>query len=210
MDPVEGLRQRRGDGTEQGSVVADGTGVVVAASSSSAAVSSPPTAALASPDLPATTSTDPVPDVATSFPREPEPANAVGDHPTTTSTGEIGGDSADDADRQEPPTLPFPSTPRHREDAGPGTFSCHICFEAAKSAVVAPCGHIFDWACIYRWLETGTSSTCPVCRAAIDREKLIPIYGHGQVWARGGARNKGVVGGWLDDIFCDLRLILLW
>lgn len=31
-----------------------------------------------------------------------------------------------------------------------------------------------------QWLEArGNNATCPVCKAAIDKERLVPIYGRG-------------------------------
>ncbi|KFM80680.1 E3 ubiquitin-protein ligase RNF185, partial [Stegodyphus mimosarum] len=61
-----------------------------------------------------------------------------------------------------------------------GTFECNICLDTAKDAVVSLCGHLFCWPCLHRWLETRPSrQVCPVCKAAISREKVIPLYGRG-------------------------------
>lgn len=60
------------------------------------------------------------------------------------------------------------------------TFECNICFDVAKDAVVSHCGHLFCWPCLHQWLETRPHrQSCPVCKAAISRDKVIPLYGRG-------------------------------
>lgn len=57
-------------------------------------------------------------------------------------------------------------------------FECNICLDTAKDAVVSLCGHLFCWPCLHQWLETRPSrKLCPVCKAAISKEKVIPLYG---------------------------------
>ncbi|XP_066596678.1 E3 ubiquitin-protein ligase RNF185-like [Prorops nasuta] len=59
-------------------------------------------------------------------------------------------------------------------------FECNICLDTAKDAVVSMCGHLFCWPCLHQWLETRpTKQVCPVCKAAISKEKVIPLYGRG-------------------------------
>lgn len=59
-------------------------------------------------------------------------------------------------------------------------FECNICLDTAKDAVVSLCGHLFCWPCLHQWLETRQSrQLCPVCKAAISKEKVIPLYGRG-------------------------------
>ncbi|CAD6206849.1 hypothetical protein G9C98_004660 [Cotesia typhae] len=59
-------------------------------------------------------------------------------------------------------------------------FECNICLDTAKDAVVSMCGHLFCWPCLHQWLETRpTRQVCPVCKAAISKEKVIPLYGRG-------------------------------
>nr|CAH8849012.1 unnamed protein product [Trichobilharzia regenti] len=61
-----------------------------------------------------------------------------------------------------------------------GSFECNICLDSARDAVVSMCGHLFCWPCLHRWLETAeTRTVCPVCKAAISRDKVIPLYGRG-------------------------------
>ncbi|XP_070841506.1 E3 ubiquitin-protein ligase RNF5 [Chaetodon trifascialis] len=66
---------------------------------------------------------------------------------------------------------------RERERA---TFECNICLDTARDAVISMCGHLFCWPCLHQWLETRPSrQQCPVCKAGISREKVIPLYGRG-------------------------------
>lgn len=38
----------------------------------------------------------------------------------------------------------------------------------------------YSWPCLHQWLETKpTRQVCPVCKAAISRDKVIPLYGRG-------------------------------
>lgn len=59
-------------------------------------------------------------------------------------------------------------------------YECNICLDTAKDAVVSMCGHLFCWPCLHQWLETRPNrQLCPVCKAAISKEKVIPLYGRG-------------------------------
>lgn len=59
-------------------------------------------------------------------------------------------------------------------------FECNICLDTAKEAVVSMCGHLFCWPCLHQWLETRpTRQLCPVCKASISKDKVIPLYGRG-------------------------------
>ncbi|WCJ30982.1 RING/U-box superfamily protein [Euphorbia peplus] len=62
-----------------------------------------------------------------------------------------------------------------------GDFECNICFELASDPIVTLCGHLFCWPCLYRWLHHHSHShECPVCKALIQEEKLVPLYGRGK------------------------------
>ncbi|CAK7339507.1 unnamed protein product [Dovyalis caffra] len=62
-----------------------------------------------------------------------------------------------------------------------GDFECNICFELAQDPIVTLCGHLFCWPCLYRWLHHHSQShECPVCKAIIQEEKLVPLYGRGK------------------------------
>ncbi|KAI4895864.1 hypothetical protein NFI96_030371, partial [Prochilodus magdalenae] len=66
---------------------------------------------------------------------------------------------------------------RERERAA---FECNICLDTARDAVISLCGHLFCWPCLHQWLETRPSrQQCPVCKAGISRDKVIPLYGRG-------------------------------
>lgn len=59
-------------------------------------------------------------------------------------------------------------------------YECNICLDTAKDAVVSMCGHLFCWPCLHQWLETRPRrQLCPVCKAAVSKEKVIPLYGRG-------------------------------
>ncbi|XP_029369493.1 E3 ubiquitin-protein ligase RNF5 isoform X2 [Echeneis naucrates] len=65
-------------------------------------------------------------------------------------------------------------------DRDRATFECNICLDTARDAVISMCGHLFCWPCLHQWLETRPSrQQCPVCKAGISREKVIPLYGRG-------------------------------
>jgi len=67
-------------------------------------------------------------------------------------------------------------------------FDCNICLETASNAVVSMCGHLFCWPCLHQWLETRpTRKLCPVCKAGISKENVVPLYGRGAQSADGGA-----------------------
>ncbi|XP_071703003.1 uncharacterized protein [Rutidosis leptorrhynchoides] len=62
-----------------------------------------------------------------------------------------------------------------------GDFECNICFELAEDPIVTLCGHLFCWPCLYKWLHIHSHShECPVCKALIEEQKLIPLYGRGK------------------------------
>ncbi|MCO5575309.1 hypothetical protein L7F22_029109 [Adiantum nelumboides] len=59
-------------------------------------------------------------------------------------------------------------------------FDCNICLELAQDPVVTLCGHLFCWPCLYRWLRGhSTCNECPVCKALVEEDKLVPLYGRG-------------------------------
>ncbi|KAG2426733.1 hypothetical protein HXX76_012791 [Chlamydomonas incerta] len=71
------------------------------------------------------------------------------------------------------------SHPHEEEDAS--AFECNICLELAKEPVVTLCGHLFCWPCLYRWMQSPTCNNraCPVCKAGVEVDKVVPIYGRG-------------------------------
>jgi E3 ubiquitin-protein ligase RNF5 len=79
-----------------------------------------------------------------------------------------------------PPPNPTSTKPPKKEDEkkDDSMYECNICLDIAKDAVVSMCGHLYCWPCLNQWLETRPNrQLCPVCKAAISREKVIPLYG---------------------------------
>jgi E3 ubiquitin-protein ligase RNF5 len=60
-------------------------------------------------------------------------------------------------------------------DDGLGRFECNVCLEDVREPIVTQCGHLYCWPCLYRWLNTG-HSTCPMCKAGISEENVIPLF----------------------------------
>jgi len=54
-------------------------------------------------------------------------------------------------------------------------FLCSICLDHVKNPVLTQCGHLYCWTCLYRWLNT-QHTTCPVCKAGVSKENVIPIF----------------------------------
>ncbi|KNA10631.1 hypothetical protein SOVF_142590 [Spinacia oleracea] len=62
-----------------------------------------------------------------------------------------------------------------------GDFECNICFELAQDPIVTLCGHLYCWPCLYKWLRFHSQShECPVCKALVQEDKLVPLYGRGK------------------------------
>ncbi|XP_038975143.1 E3 ubiquitin-protein ligase RMA1-like [Phoenix dactylifera] len=64
-----------------------------------------------------------------------------------------------------------------------GCFDCNICLDFAVDPVVTLCGHLYCWPCIYKWLQQAESASqqrCPVCKATITENTLVPLYGRGR------------------------------
>ncbi|CAA0840882.1 RING/U-box superfamily protein [Striga hermonthica] len=60
-------------------------------------------------------------------------------------------------------------------------FECNICFDLAQDPVITLCGHLYCWPCLYKWLRAHSrAQECPVCKALIEEEKVIPLYGRGK------------------------------
>jgi len=69
---------------------------------------------------------------------------------------------------------------QEKEDDRDSTFECNICLEPAVDPVISLCGHLFCWPCIYQWIERHVERPCPVCKSALKKDKLIPLYGRGK------------------------------
>jgi len=65
-------------------------------------------------------------------------------------------------------------------DESDSCFECNICLEPAHEPVVTLCGHLHCWPCLYKWLSIHADmKQCPVCKAPVDEEKVVPLYGRG-------------------------------
>ncbi|PIN05465.1 putative E3 ubiquitin ligase [Handroanthus impetiginosus] len=92
---------------------------------------------------------------------------------------------------RQPPSSSCSSSGNNNSDAG--NFECNICFELAQDPIVTLCGHLFCWPCLYKWLHIHSrSQECPVCKALIEEEKLVPLYGRGKSSA--DPRSKSIPG----------------
>ncbi|XP_055808293.1 uncharacterized protein LOC129876835 [Solanum dulcamara] len=73
------------------------------------------------------------------------------------------------------------SVPTDNMNCEHGDFECNICFEIAQDPIVTLCGHLYCWPCLCEWLQVHSHShECPVCKALIEDQKLVPIYGRGK------------------------------
>ncbi|KAK4387574.1 E3 ubiquitin ligase rnf-5 [Sesamum angolense] len=80
---------------------------------------------------------------------------------------------------RQPPSPFCSSSSNNNSDAG--NFECNICLDLAQDPIVTLCGHLFCWPCLYKWLHIHShSQECPVCKALIEEEKLVPLYGRGK------------------------------
>lgn len=65
-------------------------------------------------------------------------------------------------------------------DGRSGIFECNICLEELREPVLTPCGHLYCWSCLFRWLaltDHNTGGACPVCQASVSADDVIPVYG---------------------------------
>ncbi|KAJ7966704.1 E3 ubiquitin-protein ligase [Quillaja saponaria] len=86
-----------------------------------------------------------------------------------------------------------PSLSSNNNNTDSGNFECNICFDLAQDPIVTLCGHLFCWPCLYKWLHFHSQShECPVCKALIEEEKLVPLYGRGKTSS--DPRSKSIPG----------------
>ncbi|XP_067931674.1 E3 ubiquitin-protein ligase RNF185-like [Watersipora subatra] len=84
-----------------------------------------------------------------------------------------------------PPTEGASASPEDAKDTpgeteNSGNYDCNICLDTATDSVVTFCGHLFCWPCLHQWLSTRPDrQMCPVCKAGISKDKVVPIYGRG-------------------------------
>ncbi|KAH1057887.1 hypothetical protein J1N35_035952 [Gossypium stocksii] len=86
-----------------------------------------------------------------------------------------------------------PSCSSNNGNGDAGNFECNICFELAQDPIVTLCGHLFCWPCLYKWLHIHSRSRkCPICKALIEEEQLVPLYGRGK--SSTDPRSKSIPG----------------
>ncbi|KAE8679882.1 RNF185 protein [Hibiscus syriacus] len=86
-----------------------------------------------------------------------------------------------------------PSCSSNNANGDAGNFECNICFDLAQDPIVTLCGHLFCWPCLYKWLHVHSRShECPVCKALVEEEKLVPLYGRGK--SSTDPRSKSIPG----------------
>lgn len=75
------------------------------------------------------------------------------------------------------------------EQGTTGGFDCNICLDFVHDPVVTLCGHLYCWPCIYKWIHYQSvvaekldhqQAQCPVCKAVVSKETLVPLYVRGR------------------------------
>eukprot|EP00126_Sphaerothecum_destruens_P002355 Sdes_comp15789_c0_seq1m4858 len=70
--------------------------------------------------------------------------------------------------------------PPSNDNNNQSEFECNICLDTPTDAVISLCGHLYCWPCLHQWLELhGDAAVCPVCKAGIGKDQVIPLYGRG-------------------------------
>ncbi|KAK1625869.1 hypothetical protein QYE76_000184 [Lolium multiflorum] len=83
--------------------------------------------------------------------------------------------------------------------SGRGSLACNIFFKLPQEPIVTLCGHLFCWPCLCKWLRIHSHSPkCPVCKAVVEEDKLVPLYGSNKDSV--DPRSKNNVRGGLADI----------
>lgn len=96
--------------------------------------------------------------------RNHEPAKTCENHVTLTENNSV--DEKEDVEKTSTEEGSF--------------FDCNICLNLAREPIVTCCGHLFCWACIYRWLHIySDAKECPVCKGEVTLKSVTPIYGRG-------------------------------
>nr|AGV54634.1 vulgaris E3 ubiquitin-protein ligase RMA1 isoform 1 [Phaseolus vulgaris] len=88
---------------------------------------------------------------------------------------------------------PSPSYFTNNNNSDAANLECNICFELAQDPIITLCGHLFCWPCLYKWLHFHSQSReCPVCKALVEEDKLVPLYGRGKTST--DPRSKSIPG----------------
>ncbi|KAG2379627.1 hypothetical protein C9374_006744 [Naegleria lovaniensis] len=102
------------------------------------------------------------------------------DH-TTTPPSHIDSTSNTTTDNNTSHVQQQPNSNPNTSHDSDSMWSCNICFDTANEPVITQCGHLYCWSCLYRWMQSHSTQNlqCPVCKAGIQQDKIIPIYGRG-------------------------------
>ncbi|RWV87190.1 hypothetical protein GW17_00050844 [Ensete ventricosum] len=105
----------------------------------------------------------------------------VEDIPQVHITSDFSCDHEVEKPREKEPPMKC-STSDDADPAPPmdGLFDCSICLDSAVDPVITLCGHLYCWPCIYKWMQVESIShhQCPVCKALLSEDTLIPLHGH--------------------------------
>ncbi|OMH81261.1 RING finger protein 5 [Zancudomyces culisetae] len=82
-------------------------------------------------------------------------------------------------EKSELPTIPIQNTSKSNDDSGDNEFSCNICFDQTVGPVLTLENNNTKTEAKTN-NDNERDSTCPVCKAGCDREKVIPVYGRGR------------------------------
>lgn len=89
--------------------------------------------------------------------------------------------------------IPSCSSGNNTNSNDSSNFECNICLDLAQDPIVTLCGHLFCWPCLYKWLHLHSrSKECPVCKAVVEEDRLVPLYGRGKSSA--DPRSKSIPG----------------
>lgn len=54
-------------------------------------------------------------------------------------------------------------------------FSCAICLSLTEEPCMTPCGHLFCFECLMRWVHSTEDTVCPKCRRMFRIDNVVNI-----------------------------------
>ncbi|ETW09806.1 hypothetical protein H310_00284 [Aphanomyces invadans] len=61
------------------------------------------------------------------------------------------------------------------QEEGLDCQECPVCLDVPTAPVLTPCGHLMCKECVLGFLNAGATACCPVCRADVTPDQLVPI-----------------------------------